>query len=225
MILLLLLAQTPQLASATEAVASLRRPGGIEAIQAACRGRLRHELRDHPGLLAEVRRQVEAGQKGPLELFRCFTAPKFATVLEAGLRGSPELAAYSAEVAARFEAPAAVAPVLAVAEASVAECGGPLQDAAKDRCVWLTYAPGTGVATDPELARRARKLALQLLQAQSAKVREVAVETLAAAGTSADVPALKSLIAQEKKGGFAEPNEPALLRRFESRVAALSKKK
>jgi len=224
-ILLLLLAQTPQLGNATEAVAALRRPDGVEAVQAACRGRLRHELRDHPGLLAEVRRQVEAGQKAPLELFRCFTAPKFATVLEVGLRGAPELAAYSAEVAARFEAPAAVAPVLAVAEASVAECEGPLQGAAKDRCVWLTYAPGTGVATDPALAQRARKLALQLLQAQSAKVREVAVETLAAAGTSADVAALKLLISKEKSGAFAEPNDPALLKRFESRAVALSKKK
>lgn len=178
--------------SALEALARLKPSSGaalvaeVEATEAACRGKLRHELRDHPGLLAEVERRLNAGaledQKAILELERCFSGPKLRPLLEKAL-GIEGLTPLAAEIAGRFEDPVYVAPLLAALIGKKAEC---LQVAPNDpgaeACVWLVYALGPSVKKAGAGTKAEVKKELDGLSAAAhPKLKEVLAETLKSA--------------------------------------------
>lgn len=178
--------------SALEALARLKPSSGpalvaeVEATEAACRGKLRHELRDHPGLLAEVERRLNAGaledQKAVLELERCFSAPKLRPLLEKAL-GIEGLTPLAAEIAGRFEDPVYVAPLLAALIGKKADClkVAP-NDPAAEACVWLVYALGPSVKKAGAGTKAEVKKELDGLNAAAhPKLQEVLAETLRSA--------------------------------------------
>lgn len=230
-------ARAAPVTSPITAVAKLRKSkdlgAAVKAVERACRGRLRRTLVDDPRLLAETRRLLgqdddpEARKRG-LDLHRCFSEPVFVEkLLTPGLDDEdPSVVAYAAEVAARLESEAAARQLLDRLEARLEGCTKPGLGAAEvDVCVWLTYAPGTGLAgADRALRERAGTLAARVaLESPHPKAREVAVETLAATRLRAHAATVKALLDKERAGAFEAPNERALLRRFEKRRRALGR--
>lgn len=202
----------------------------VSAVVAACRGKLRHSLRDHPALLKQARTLSGAEDAGirraALDLDPCFSAAKFVPVLGPRLSDAdPKVVTYAAEVAARLADPAVVPPLLARFDAKKAACLEPGLDAAQvEICVWLTYAPGAALErADKALRGEAATRAVAMFAAPYPKVREVAVETVASARLKAHAPAVKQLIADERAKKLPSPNDAALLKRFEKRYRALRK--
>jgi hypothetical protein len=96
---------------------------------------------------------------------------------------------------------------------------------AAESCVWLAYAPGAALANaaaaDP-LRDRVTEAVVEMTRSSHPKVREVAVETLHAAGRAEAVEPLRRLIVRERqKGEFSRPNSAAMVARFERRLRAL----
>jgi hypothetical protein len=227
--MILLLAALPPINSANDAVLQLR-TGKVEAIanvEAACKGKLRHALKDEPRVVAELMRLSANAEvkKAVLDAYRCLSPAKFAELMSIRLNDpDPAIVAYAAEVSARVADPIVVPPLLDRAEEKRTACLGELPAAEIDRCVWLTYAPGASLAgADRALRERAAKFAAEMLASLHPKVREVAVETLASAKLKAYAAAVAELIAKEKSGAFAKKNDAALLTRFEERKRALTK--
>lgn len=226
--MLLLLIGLPPVTSANDALLQLR-TGKVDAIanvEKACRGKLRHELPANPKVTAELDRLSRstdlAVAKAALDAHRCLPAPAFVAILTHRLDAIPAVAAYAAEVSARVGDPSVVPPLLDALEANVAACNGKAESV--DLCVWLTYAPGASLGGAPEtVRRRAAGLAAKLLDSPHAKVREVAVETLASAKVAEQAKAIEALIAKEKKKELPNPNTPELIQRFEDRRRALLK--
>ncbi len=235
-LVLLTLVAAPAIQSPPQAVARLRAAKGADALNAAvkdvtaaCRGKLRHSLRDHPALHAEAKRIATTRptdeRKAALDLFRCFTPPKMIALIEPNLSGDDDaMIAYAAEVAARLEAPETVPPLLALlAEKKGACLAGGLSKSKNEVCVWTTYAIGPGLSrADDATKKEAGAAVAPMLDAPQAKVREVAVETLAATHDKTHAKAVRALIAKEKKGAFEDKNDAALLGRFAQRAKALA---
>ena len=76
-----------------------------------------------------------------------------------------------------------------------------------------------------ELRERVAVYASAMLEAAAPKVREVAVESLAATRLATHAPALAALIAKERAKGFEANNDPALIKRFGERLEALKRAK
>lgn len=233
------LAELPPITSAAQAVGQLSsaaesdQRAALANLQAACRGKYRRELRDHP----EVKRRLEAlfaaaapaVKRAVLDASRCYSSAAFLPLVVQALHDpDPGIIAYGAEVGARLEDPAVIAPLLEALSARAGACAQPgLSPAEVEVCVWLTYAPGAPLpAASAELKQQAAKAAVAMTESPYKKVREVAVETIAASGLAEHAPALRALIArEERKGGFSEPNDAALLARFKERLRALAKPK
>ncbi|MCB9645265.1 MAG: hypothetical protein H6730_01505 [Deltaproteobacteria bacterium] len=213
-------------AARTEASAK----AAVKSVTEACRGKLRHSLRDHPPLLSSAQTMAQAEDAGvrraALDLDRCFTPAKFVTVVAPRLADpEPQVVAYAAEVAARLADPVVVAPLLEALGKRKAACLAPgLEKPEVEVCVWLTYAPGAALETaDAATRAAAADAAVAMFAAPYAKVREVAVETVASARLARHGAAVEALIAKEKAKGFPEANDPALLERFSARRKALAR--
>lgn len=237
MLSVLLLAVAVPIASPPQAIVRLRTAknatalkGAVKDVTAACRGKLRHSLRDNPQLHAEAKRiattkSVEE-RMAALDLYRCFSEAKNAQLITPNLsHADPKMVAYAAEATARIEYAGMTAPLLAELAKKKAKCLAPgLAKPDIEVCVWLTYAMGPGLgAADAATKTNAGDAAAAMFEAPYAKVREVAVETVAATQMKKYKPALKKLIAAEKKGAFAEKNDAALLGRFKDRLKKLKK--
>lgn len=222
--------QTPMMANARLRAAKTgpQAKAAVAAVSAACRGKFRRAFRDNAGLLSTAKKM--SGSKDPavrraaLDLDACFSARRFVAVV--GPRVSdeaPEVLTYAAEVAARMADPVVVAPLLAALDARAGRCLAPGLAAPEiEVCVWLTYAPGAALeAADTKTREAAASRAVKMFAAPYAKVREVAVETVASARLKAHAKAVGALIADEKAGKFADKNDPALLKRFDKRRRAL----
>lgn len=230
-LLLIAPAKLPPIRSANDAALQLRtsKVEALENLARACRGRLRHELKDHPVVIRELTRlsaaKAENVRRAALDAHRCLSPSKLVPILEARLAGDPAGATYAAEVSARVADPAMVPPLLEALEKKRSAClGADLPKAEIELCVWLTYAPGASLArADRALRTKAAKAAERMFESPHPKVREVAVETVAASRLKAYAPSVARLIAREKKGEFERGNDRALLRRFQKRRRALSK--
>ena len=205
-------------------------PTAVARVNEACRGRYRRALRDHPAILKAVQARSQTGpvasRKAVLDTHRCFSIERFRSVLRPLFAATnPELVAYAAEVAARTEDSGLVEALLAALEARRSGCAAPGQsDDAVDVCVWLTYAPGACLgAASRTLRAQAGQAAAGMLTSPYAKVREVAVETLASARLKRFAPAVATLIKQEKAGAFDQPNTGVLVARFEQRRRRLAR--
>ncbi len=228
----LMLGALPPIQSANDAVLQLR-GGQVEAIrnvESACRGRLRHALKDEPRVVQALARLSSSGsadvKKAALDAYRCMSPARFVELMTPRLSDpDPELVAYAAEVSARVADPAVVPPLLDRLEAKRDACqSAELSPGQLDACVWLTYAPGASLAgAERKLRLRAAEDAAAMLGCPHAKVREVAVETLASARIKVHAKSVAELIAKEKQGAFPERNDAALLSRFETRRRALLK--
>lgn len=216
------------------AVARLRARTGptakasVKAVTQACRGKLRHALRDHAGLLKATIKMSTA--KDPavriaaLDLDKCFRPKTFVKVLGPRIEDeSPAVIIYAAEVAARVADPVVLAPLIAAWDKRKESCLKPgLNKEAVEVCVWLTYAPGAALGgADASQRKAAADRAVAMFQAPYAKVREVAVETVASARLKANAAAIKTLIKDEKGKKYAVPNSAGMLTRFNKRYRAL----
>jgi hypothetical protein len=229
------LAAPPAVQRAEDAVRLLGAEGpalleGVTAVKEACRGRLRHELRDHPRLFAAVTRVVEGGgveaKKAVLELVRCFSGPRLEPLFSRALRDeAPAVVAFAAEVAARTGEWRLVPTLLEVAEVRRAGClAGELAPSEAEVCVWLTYAPGALLeAADRPTREQAAAMAATMLEAATPKVREVAVETLRSSRLARGAKLVRALVEKEERGAFAVRNDAALLARFRERAQTLAK--
>ena len=200
----------------------------VKEVNQACRGRLRRALRDHPMLLTEVRRRSQRGpvaaRKAVLDTYRCFSPAKFRTVVGPLLTDNdPQVVAYAAEVAARTEDPGLVASLLSALKVRRSACMKPgLAAADVEVCVWLTYAPGACLSRATlESRHSAGRLAAGMFASPYPKVREVAVETVAATRLKVHANDVADLIRREKSQNFETSNTPGLLKRFEQRRRAL----
>lgn len=185
-------AAPPPINTPIRAVAALRGPdleGAVRSVDVACRGSSGRALRDQAPLLAEARRlaasQDPERRRRALDLHRCFSESRFLSeLLFPRLEDQdPSVVAYALEVGARLESAAVAATVLEGLRAEVERClSANLPEAAIEVCVWLTYTPSTGLEAAARGVRaKAGHLAAQIaLDAPYAKMREVAVETLAA---------------------------------------------
>jgi hypothetical protein len=215
------------LASAPEQEAALKN------LRAACRGELRHELRDHAQVTARLLELTKSAapsvKKAVFETDPCFTPPGFLALIEAGLADQdPAVLAAAAEAAARGNDPVLARPLLDAEEKHAGSgCTGDdaLSKPELDACVWLAYAPGALLSrADLETRERAASLAAGMLASGHKKVREVAVETLAAAALKRYAADIDRLVAREEKpGGFKEPNDPSLQRHMKQRASELKK--
>lgn len=191
----------------------------------ACRSSLRLSLKDQPAIVARAKTTAAQGngeaQKALLDAGRCFSPAVFADLLRTILdRG--ETIAYAAEAAARVAAPALAPPLLDLFDKRKKTCKTKEADA--DVCVWLTYAPGALLeGADRALRQRAAEAAAFMLDAPNPKMREVAVETLAAAKLEAFAEPLEQMIEKEQKKQLQEPNAPALIVRFRQHLKAIKK--
>lgn len=235
-----LLALTPTLALAAppirtpiQAVARLRKPDladAVKAVDAACRGRDRRVLVDSAPLVAEIQRLAghadSARQRAGLDLHRCLSDRAFVKkLLEPAMASDdPARVAYAAEVSARVGNSASVPVLLAALEARAAACAKPgLAEPEVERCVWLVYAPGPSLeGADAQTRTRAGEAVAKATTWPYPKMREVAVESLAATEQKKFAAPIRTLIEAEKAGRFEPANEAALLRRFAQRAAALS---
>lgn len=227
----------PEIRSPNDAMVQLSLKGeakqraALDNLKSACRGRARLALRDNPAVLGRLKSLVTGGssavKKAVLDCSRCATPAKLVPLLTAALADpEPAVVAYAAEIAGRQESAALVPALLDARDARKEACGHPDLPAAQlDVCVWLTYAPGTGLGgADEALRERAAQAAIHAFDSPHPKVREVAVETLTASRLGAHAGALKRLIDREKKGDFAKPNDAALIGRFKDRLRTLKKR-
>lgn len=204
-------------------------PSALANLKAACKGRLRHSLKDHTGVVELVERRIRGGQgevpRLALDTVRCFSASHAQRLLAAGLESSRlEVATYAAEMAAQVAEPPVTELLLAELERHRPACADAA--AAKDvveRCVWLVYSAGAsvGAAHDRALRERLGRTVEPELESPHPKVREVAVESLAKTRLAAHAPAILRLLEKERKGGFSEKNDAALLPRFQERAKTL----
>ena len=204
----------------------------LKNLQKACTGRYRRALKDSPMILKLLQTAAKAEntkiKKAVIESYRCFSPEKFQTLLMIQRADKdPSVSNFAAEISARVSDPAMVEPLL---EAWTKLGNSCLQDGLSksqiDTCVWLTYAPGASVARASEaLKRQTVSLVISHFESPYPKVREVAVETLTAAGNAKHAKALSELIKKEKGGHFASANESALLTRFNKRLKTLKSRK
>jgi hypothetical protein len=227
--LLLLAAKLPPIHSANDAVLQLKTgsAAAVANVGAACRGKLRHALKDDPRVTAELSRLAASGspevKKAVLDAHRCLSPAKWVAIMTPRLL-EPEVAAYAAEVSARVGDPVVVGPLLDRLDERKAACmTADLAAEEVELCVWLTYAPGASLGgADDVLRARAARAAAAMLDSPHAKVREVAVETIASSGIAAHAEDIAGLVAKEKRGAFEEKNDAALIARFEARRRALA---
>lgn len=229
--LLALLAALPPITTTPGALVQLKGANKIEALgnlKEACRGKYRRELRDKPELAEQLKAVFQAGEvavkKAVLDTSPCFSNSAFAPLVELALADPDDaVLAYGAEVSARLEDPKLVAVLHAAMSPRRAGCLGPgLSNSTAEVCVWLTYAPGALLGAADEATRKtAGDQAAEMLKAEHAKVREVAVETLAATRIPAFAPKIAELLEAEKK--FAQKNSKELLDRFRDREKTLKK--
>ena len=204
----------------------------LSNLKTACRGRLRHTLKDNKPVLSAVEKLLEEGsapvRRGALDVVRCFAAANIPRMLALGLDATdPQLRSYAAEIAAQVSEPPVTELLLARLEKVRPDCADPKAKAELvESCVWLVYSSGATVG--PGHSRALRERIGKAIEAQLAsphpKVREVAVETLGRTRLSAHAQAIERLVEQEKKGTFSEKNEAAILRRFESSAKSLKQK-
>jgi hypothetical protein len=232
---LLALSAVPPITSLPQAVSALRRPSkldGLAALKEACRGKYRRELRDRPELKTELENILAAGslneKKAALDASPCFSAATFAPVIEVALKDKEDaVIAYAAEVSARLEEPSLVAPLHRILEPRKSACLGPdLSNSAAEVCVWLTYAPGALLTNADEATRKiAGEVAAEMITAEYPKIREVAVETLAATKMRAFAPRIAELLAKETKNVYSKPSPKELLERYREREKTLKRGK
>lgn len=208
------------------------RRAALANLRTACRGRHRHALKDHVQVVQAVEKLLRDGsvsvQKASLDTVRCFSGPHPERLLGLGL-ASAELAvqSYAAEIAAQIPEPPITRLLLQRLSAAKADCADPEASPERvERCVWLVYSAGATVGTGHDRALRAEigGAIEPALESPHAKVREVAVETLAKTRLKAHGAAILRLVEKEKKGGFAARNEAALLTRFKERAKDLGRK-
>jgi len=231
---MILLAALPVPKSAAEIESQLVSKGEPELIEAlenvakACRGSLRLVLRDHAGVIAKVDGAAKDGspkvKKAVLGAARCFRPAAFSGTF-ARLIGDADqtVAAFALEIASNTR-DVALAPIVLDAEAARADkcLDDKLDKDTLEACVWAAYAPSTLLDAAPApLKAKAAELAVKMLEAPSPKIREVAVESLAATKLAVNAPALAAMIEKEKSKGFSTPNDAALVKRFETRLKAL----
>lgn len=208
------------------------RLAALQNLKAACRGRLRHTLKDNKPVLAAVAELLRQGtlpvRRAGLDVVRCFSGPNIPPLLGIGLADAePGVVSYAAEIAAQVSEPAVTELLLERLEASKAACLDPKIEAPLvERCVWLVYSSGATVG--PGHSRELRERMGVLVEAQLAsphpKIREVGVESLAKTRLAKYADAIKGLLDAEKKKSFAAPNDPSLLSRFKERARALETK-
>lgn len=231
-----LLAALPPIKTVQDAQAQLalksatQQVEALENLETACRSSVRLALRDQPPLVARARQLAKEGtaevKRGVIDAGRCFSPKVFSELLVIQLADQdPAVVSYAAEGAARIADPVLAPPLLDAFDQRKLACKTKgLAPAEVERCTWLTYAPGAVLAgADRPLRERAAKAAVEMLEAPYAKVREVAVETLAAAKLKAHAPALGEMIDREQKQQLEAPNAPALIVRFRQRLAELKK--
>lgn len=226
----------PPIRNANTAVLQLRKAKGPQRVKAlknlakACRGRLRHELKGHPGVAGELKRLGASGsadvKRAVLDAYRCTSPAGFLKLFVPRLSDAdPTVIAYAAEVAARTENPQVVEPLLQALEKRKDACMKPgLAKPQIEVCVWLTYAPGAALGSADKATRsKAGAAATQMFESPYPKVREVAVETAASTRLRALAKPVAALIKKERGKAFAKKNSAALLGRFEKRRRALLK--
>tara|TARA_Y100001934_G_scaffold229722_1_gene276927 strand:+ start:556 stop:1113 length:558 start_codon:yes stop_codon:yes gene_type:complete len=161
-----------------------------------------------------------------LQTQRCFSPAKLVTLLKPLLNdGDLKLRARTIETLATtgdvVVVPTLLARFRALQQLCLAEgIAAPDQEV----CVWLAYGLGAALhQAGPEDPRRAEvaSTVIPWLRSPYAKVREVAVETLAAAGDGMAAKPLAQLIASEQQKSFKQSNSPALIKRFEQRLKKL----
>jgi hypothetical protein len=189
LIALLLLAANPEPRSVPEALTRLKAASGealvaeVAAVETACRGKLRHELRDHAGLVVELDRRLAgnelADQKAILDLERCFTIGKMRPSLEKAL-GLEGLTPLAAEIIGRFEDPTLTPLLLGALDKRKATCTSLAADSKDaDACVWLVYALGpTAKSADAASKAEVKKALEPLAAATHPKLKEVLANTL-----------------------------------------------
>ena len=241
-VLLLLLAPptTPQ-----EAIRGFLRPdaaqqqAGLAQLESACTGQRRHDFRDDPRLLkalGRLRHKVAKGQGATrrtvlmalLRVQPCFSPGKLVTLFKPMLLdGDLELRARTIETLATTGHVDVLPALLDRFRAGQALCLGEGLGAGDQKiCVWLAYGLGAALhqaAADAPLRTEVARAVIPWLGSPYAKVREVAVETLATAGKAVAVDPLAALIASEQQGRFKQGNSPALINRFEQRLKTLRK--
>ncbi len=228
----------PPIQSPLEAVQQLSLPAPAQQLEAlknlkeACSGPRRLALRDQAPVLAKLEALSRGGsaevKRAALDAFRCFSPDKLARLVEIQLADAePTVVSYACEVAARTEDPVMAPLLLSRQAASQAAClADGLAAPEAERCVWLTYAPSAVIGrADAAVRKQAGELAVKALAAPAPKLREVAVETIAATRMKAFLPALTEMVDKEKRGAFAKPNDRGLYDRFHKRVAALKRSK
>lgn len=239
LLLLLSAPTTPQ-----EAIRGFLRPdpgqqkAGLVQLEAACSGLRRHDFRDDPRLLkalGRLRHKVMRGSSDParrevltalLRTERCFSAAKLVTLLKPLLvDGDLKLSARTIETLATTGDVAVVPTLLARFRFLQSMClAEGIEAPDQEVCVWLAYGLGAALhgagAEDPQRAEVANAV-IPWLRSPYAKVREVAVETLAAAGDAVAAKPLAQLIASEQQNSFKQGNSAALIKRFEQRLKAL----
>lgn len=229
----MLIAALPVPKSVSEAEAQLTQKDPAVLVEAvgnlgkACRGSLRLTLRDHAGVIGKLAAIARDGtpevKRAVLASSRCFRPAAFSATYQVLIADAdPEVAAYALEIVSNTQDSALVGLVLDHEEGVTAKCTK--GKAPGEACVWAAYAPSTMLANAPrEIRERAAMLAAGMLAAESPKVREVAVESLAATRLKQHAPKLAALIEQEKSKAFAAPNDAALVKRFGERLKALEK--
>ena len=232
-LLLSLLAALPVPKSVAEVEAQLSRadPAAIENVAKACRGSLRLTLRDHAGVIAKLDALAVEGapelKRAILTASRCFRPAAFASTYKRLIADAePGVAAFALEIVSNTRDVGLVGLVLDRAERTRDACLVAAAGPELEVCVWATYAPSTsldGAAT--EVRERAAAHAAAMFGAVAPKVREVAVESLAASRLAAHAPALSALIAKEREKGFAVSNDGALIKRFSERLESLKRAK
>jgi hypothetical protein len=233
-LLLSLLATLPVPKSVAEVEAQLTQADvvAIDNVAKACRGSLRLTLRDHAGVIGRLDGLAREGapelKRAILTASRCFRPAAFASTYKRLIADAdPGIAAYALEVVSNTRDVGLLGLALDYAERTRDSCltrvdGG----AALDACVWAAYTPSTMLDTASlELRERVAVHAGAMLEAAAPKVREVAVESLAATKLAAHASELAALIAKERAKGFAANNDPALIKRFGERLEALKRAK
>lgn len=210
---------------------------GLSELRQACAGRNRHVFRDDPRLLkglARLRSKVSKGStpqrfevlEAVMKAERCFSAAKLNGLLGPLLADrDPRVVERVTEVLATTGQPVVIPLLLEHLAQRQGACLKPGLAAAEQKvCVWLSYGPGAALhnagPSDPVRQRVALSIR-PFLEAPYAKVREVAVESLAASKDRASIDSLVKLINKEERRLFAEPNSPEMIGRFKKRLKAL----
>jgi len=228
----------PPIKSPQDAAIQLRFKGEAKQLKVlanlkkACSGRFRRALKDAPMVLKSLSKISRTGtpavKKATMDCFRCFSPSAFSKLLAIQIVDSnAKVVSYAAEVSARVTDAAMLSPLIAEWEKRARSClAKGLKAAEVERCVWLSYAPGASAKNaSAEIKEKLSELAVAQFESPYPKVREVAVETLAASGSAKHAPSLKALILKEKKGQFERNNDAALLQRFEKRLKKLKSSK